>query len=77
GMTLYVSLLPMTLVVIPNAVDHIVAAIQQAGLVPEQVVVGVSETAVISQLEAFSEAVRALKAVGISLSIDNFGDGSA
>ncbi|MEN4586411.1 diguanylate phosphodiesterase [Pantoea agglomerans] len=77
GMTLYVSLLPMTLVVIPNAVDHIMAAIQQAGLVPEQVVVGVSETAVISQLEAFSEAVRALKAVGISLSIDNFGDGSA
>ncbi|NEG60667.1 diguanylate phosphodiesterase [Pantoea agglomerans] len=77
GMTLYVSLLPMTLVVIPNAVDHIVAAIQQAGLVPEQVVVGVSETAVISQLEAFSDAVRALKAVGISLSIDNFGDGSA
>lgn len=77
GMTLYVSLLPMTLVMIPNAVDHIVAAIQQAGLVPEQVVVGVSETAVISQLEAFSEAVRALKAVGISLSIDNFGDGSA
>ncbi|MGC1067497.1 diguanylate phosphodiesterase [Pantoea agglomerans] len=77
GMTLYVSLLPMTLVVIPNAVDHIVAAIQQAGLVPEQIVVGVSETAVISQLEAFSEAVRALKAVGISLSIDNFGDGSA
>jgi len=77
GMTLYVSLLPMTLVVIPDAVDHIVTAIQQAGLVPEQVVVGVSETAVISQLEAFSEAVRALKAVGISLSIDNFGDGSA
>lgn len=77
GMTLYVSLLPMTLVVIPDAVDHIVTAIQQAGLVPEQVVVGVSETAVISQLEAFSEAIRALKAVGISLSIDNFGDGSA
>ncbi|AMG56745.1 diguanylate phosphodiesterase [Pantoea vagans] len=76
GMTLYVSLLPMTLVVIPNAVEHIVAAIQQAGLVPEQVVIGVSETGVISQLDVFSEAVRALKAFGISLSIDNFGDGS-
>ncbi len=77
GMTLYVSLLPMTLVVIPDAVDQIVTAILQAGLVPEQVVIGVSETAVISQLEAFSEAVRMLKAAGISLSIDNFGDGSA
>ncbi|WP_313656004.1 diguanylate phosphodiesterase [Pantoea sp.] len=77
GMTLYVSLLPMTLVIVPDAVGQILTAIQQAGLVPEQVVIGVSETAVISQLEAFSEAVRALKAVGISLSIDNFGDGSA
>ncbi|MGD9426994.1 diguanylate phosphodiesterase [Pantoea sp. NSTU24] len=77
GMTLYVSLLPMTLAIVPNAVGQILTAIEQAGLVPEQVVIGVSETAVISQLEAFSEAVRALKAVGISLSIDNFGDGSA
>lgn len=77
GMSLYVSLLPMTLVAIPDAVNQIVSAIQQAGLVPEQVVIGVSETAVISQLEAFSEAVRMLKAAGISLSIDNFGDGSA
>ncbi|MDQ1215103.1 diguanylate phosphodiesterase [Pantoea anthophila] len=77
GMALYVSLLPMTLVVIPDAVTQIVAAIQHAGLVPEQVVIGVSETAVISQLADFSEAVRALKAAGISLSIDNFGDGSA
>lgn len=77
GMSLYVSLLPMTLVAIPDAVNQIVSAIQQAGLVPEQVVIGVSETAVISQLKAFSEAVRRLKAVGISLSIDNFGDGSA
>lgn len=77
GMTLYVSLLPMTLVVVPDAVKLIVAAIEQAGLVPEQVVIGVSETAVISQLDAFSQAVRELKAVGISLSVDNFGDGSA
>lgn len=77
GMTLYVSLLPMTLVIVTDAVAQIVSAIGQAGLVPEQVVIGVSETAVISQLEAFSDAVRALKAVGISLSIDNFGDGSA
>ncbi|MGK3143554.1 diguanylate phosphodiesterase [Pantoea sp. C2G6] len=76
-MPLYVSLLPMTLVVIPDAVSTIVTAIEQAGLVPEQVVIGVSETEVISNLEAFSEAVRKLKAVGISLSVDNFGDGSA
>ncbi|KTS73630.1 diguanylate phosphodiesterase [Pantoea stewartii] len=76
-MTLYVSLLPMTLVVVPDAVQTIVAAINTAGLVPEQVVIGVSETEVISRVEAFSVAVRELKAAGISLSVDNFGAGSA
>ncbi|WP_162286555.1 diguanylate phosphodiesterase [Pantoea stewartii] len=76
-MTLYVSLLPMTLVVVPDAVQTIVAAINAAGLVPEQVVIGVSETEVISRVEAFSVAVRELKAAGISLSVDNFGAGSA
>ncbi|TDS67736.1 EAL domain-containing protein (putative c-di-GMP-specific phosphodiesterase class I) [Pantoea sp. PNA 14-12] len=76
-MTLYVSMLPMTLVVVPDAVQTIVAAINAAGLVPEQVVIGVSETEVISRVEAFSVAVRELKAAGISLSVDNFGAGSA
>lgn len=77
GMSLYVSILPMTLVAIPDAVSIIVEEIRHAGLVPEQVIIGVSETEVISQLEAFSIAVRQLKEAGISLSIDNFGDGSA
>ena len=77
GMSLYVSVLPMTLVAIPDAVNTIVEAIHCAGLVPEQVIIGVSETEVISQLDAFSVAVRQLKEAGISLSIDNFGDGSA
>ncbi|WP_312111517.1 EAL domain-containing protein, partial [Pantoea septica] len=77
GMPLYVSLLPMTLVAIPEAVRMIVDEIRVAGLVPEQVIIGVSETEVISQLDAFSVAVRQLKEAGISLSIDNFGDGSA
>ncbi len=77
GMPLYVSLLPMTLVAIPEAVRIIVDEIRSADLVPEQVIIGVSETEVISQLDAFSIAVRQLKEAGISLSIDNFGDGSA
>ncbi len=74
---LYVSILPMTLVVLPDAVDRIVNAIESAELVPQQIILGVRETEVISQLEAFSQAVRRLKLAGISLSIDNFGDGSA
>lgn len=74
---LYVSILPMTLVAVPDAVSRLVSAVESAGLVPQQIILGVSETEVISQLDAFSSAVRQLKQAGISLSIDNFGDGSA
>ncbi|WP_065647581.1 MULTISPECIES: diguanylate phosphodiesterase [Pantoea] len=77
GMTLYLSILPMTLVAVPNAVDTITDAIKSAGLVPEQIILGVSETEVIPGLNDFTEAVKQLKQAGISLSIDNFGDGSA
>ncbi|WP_394661927.1 diguanylate phosphodiesterase [uncultured Pantoea sp.] len=77
GMTLYLTILPMTLVVVPNAVDTITDAIKNAGLVPEQIILGVSETEVIPGLNDFTEAVKQLKQAGISLSIDNFGDGSA
>lgn len=77
GMTLYLTILPMTLVAVPNAVDTITDAIKNAGLVPEQIILGVSETEVIPGLNDFTEAVKQLKQAGISLSIDNFGDGSA
>lgn len=77
GMTLYVSILPMTLVSVPDAIGTLVKEIESAGLLPEQIILGVSETEVISSLDAFSAAVRQLKQAGISLSIDNFGDGSA
>lgn len=77
GMTLYLTILPMTLVTVPNAVATITDAIKNAGLVPEQIILGVSETEVIPGLNDFTEAVKQLKQAGISLSIDNFGDGSA
>ncbi len=77
GMTLYLTILPMTLVAVPNAVDTITDAIKNAGLVPEQIILGVSETEVIPGLNDFTGAVKQLKQAGISLSIDNFGDGSA
>lgn len=67
----------MTLVFVADAVSRIVSAVKDAGLVPQQIVLGVSEKEVITQLNMFSSAVRQLKQAGISLSIDNFGDGSA
>jgi blue light- and temperature-responsive anti-repressor len=74
---LYVSILPMTLVNLADAVSRLINAIDRAELVPQQIILGVSETEVISQLESFTQAVRQLKQAGISISIDNFGDGSA
>lgn len=77
GVPLYVTILPMTLVAITEAVGQIVSAIDSAGLVPEQVILGVSEREVISQLDEFMRSIRSLRQAGISISIDNFGDGSA
>lgn len=65
------------MLIVPDAVKMFEVAIEQAGLIPGQVVFGVSTTEVISQLCAISESVRELKAAGISLLVDSFGGGSA
>lgn len=75
--TLSVNLLPMSLVVIDNAVEHLIQQIRQQGLRPEQVVVEVTEDEVISRFDEFQFAVRQLKAAGISLALDDFGAGFA
>ena len=75
--TLSVNLLPMTLVKIPDAVDVLLQAITGSGLVPEQIIVEFTEGEVISGFEAFTGAVRQLKAAGISVAIDHFGAGFA
>ncbi|EIC84971.1 diguanylate phosphodiesterase [Serratia sp. M24T3] len=75
--TLSIKLLPMSLVRVPEAVDFLIEQIKANGLVPEQIVVAVTETEVITQVEEFASAIRKLKASGISLAIDDFGAGSA
>ncbi|MGL4725074.1 MAG: diguanylate phosphodiesterase [Scandinavium sp.] len=75
--TLSVNLLPMTLVNDPDAVPRLLQAIEVNGLIPEQIIVEFTETEVISQFDAFTQAVRSLKAAGISVAIDHFGAGSA
>lgn len=70
-----VNLLPMTLVVIPGAVDFLLREIQTNGLVPEQVTVELTESEVISRIEEFTDGIRQLKAAGISVAIDHFGAG--
>lgn len=75
--TLTVNLLPMTLVNIPGAVNFLLQEIEINGLVPEQIIVEFTEREIISRLDAFTDAVRQLKAAGIRVAIEHFGEGFA
>lgn len=72
-----INLLPMSLVTVPDAVNILLEQIRQNGLVPEQVIVEVTEDEVISRFDAFQVAVRELRSAGIGLAIDDFGSGFA
>lgn len=72
-----VNLLPGSLVSLPDGVDRLLALVAAAGLVPEQVVVEVTEDEIISNFTEFQVAIDKLKAAGISLAIDDFGAGFA
>ncbi|WP_380178436.1 diguanylate phosphodiesterase [Kalamiella sp. sgz302252] len=77
GLTLSINLLPMSLAIVPDAVDFLLQAIEANGLVPEQIVVEVTENGALSRVDEFEAAIKKLKASGISLAIDGFGAGSA
>lgn len=77
GQRLSVNLLPMSLVMVPNAVNFLLGEIEAYGLVPEQIVVEITENEVISRIEEVETAIKQLKAAGMSLAIDNFGAGYA
>lgn len=72
-----INLLPMSLVKVPNAVEFLLAEIAANGLIPQQVIVEVTENEIISRTDAFAAEVRKLKAAGISLALDDFGSGFA
>lgn len=72
-----VNLLPMSLVNVPGAVDFLMDQILRHGLVPEQVVVEVTENEMISGFNQFNSAIKQLRAAGIGLAIDDFGSGYA
>ncbi|MCA1176382.1 MULTISPECIES: diguanylate phosphodiesterase [unclassified Pantoea] len=75
--SLSINLLPMSLVTVPNAVEILLAEIEANGLIPEQVIVEVTENEIISRADEFAIEVRKLKAAGISLAFDDFGAGFA
>ncbi|HCS2189080.1 TPA: EAL domain-containing protein, partial [Shigella sonnei] len=62
-----INLLPMTLVNEPDAVSFLLDEIKANALVPEQIIVEFTESEVISRFDEFAEAIKSLKAVGISV----------
>ncbi|MTD25860.1 diguanylate phosphodiesterase [Erwinia sorbitola] len=72
-----VNLRPMSLVMVPGAVNILLEQIASNGLVPEQVVVEVTEDEFISRFDEFEKAIHQLRYAGISLAIDDFGAGFA
>ncbi|WP_455810689.1 diguanylate phosphodiesterase [Pseudomonas graminis] len=72
-----VNLRPMSLVMVPDAVNILLEQIARNGLVPEQVVVEVTEDEFISRFDDFEKAIHQLRHAGISLAIDDFGAGFA
>lgn len=72
-----VNLRPMSLVMVPGAVDILLEQIARHGLVPQQVVVEVTEDEFISRFDEFEKAIHQLRYAGIGLAIDDFGAGFA
>ncbi|WP_072136702.1 diguanylate phosphodiesterase [Pantoea ananatis] len=76
-MVLSINLLPMSLVIVPDAVDFLLTEIHAHQLVPEQIVVEFTENEIISRPDEFAAALKQLKAAGISVALDDFGAGYA
>ncbi len=73
--TLAINLSPHSLTAVPDATAQLLATIHAAGLLPEQIVVEITENEIATSAVHFRIAIRQLKAAGISLAIDNFGSG--
>ncbi|WP_196083478.1 diguanylate phosphodiesterase [Enterobacter hormaechei] len=74
---LAVNLLPMSLVNVPGAVEFLVTQIKKHNLQPEQVIIEVTESEMISGFNQFNSAIKQLRAEGVGLAIDDFGSGYA
>lgn len=74
---LSINLQPMSLVRMPNTVVRLAELIVQHGLMPQQVIVEITEDEAISHFDDFQSALKRLRTAGISVAIDDFGAGFA
>lgn len=70
-----INLLPGALYTIPGAVNLLLEQIRRADLRPEQVIIEVIETELITKLEDFHNTLKEIRVAGIGLAIDDFGSG--
>jgi diguanylate cyclase (GGDEF)-like protein len=61
----------------PRVAAEIVAALHDSGLDPRRFTIEVTETAIIKNLDAARVTLEALRAAGVSVTLDNFGAGSS
>jgi diguanylate cyclase (GGDEF)-like protein len=59
----------------PDIVEDVCNALEEAGLYPPQIVLEVTETAMMRDIDEAKATLRALKQLGVSIAIDDFGTG--
>ncbi|MBD8165182.1 diguanylate phosphodiesterase [Erwinia persicina] len=74
--SLCVNVSSLALVTQPGATDTLLSAAKRHGLIPEQIVVGITENEVVTDTAALSVAIRALRSAGMRLAINDFGSGA-
>jgi len=74
--SLCVNVSSLALVTQAGAADFLLSAAKRHGLIPEQIVVGITENEVVTDTAALSVAIRALRSAGMRLAINDFGSGA-
>lgn len=59
----------------PGLVEDVAAALERAGLPPHRLALEITETVLMSDIEATTGKLKRLKALGVELAVDDFGTG--
>jgi predicted signal transduction protein with EAL and GGDEF domain len=73
-LTLAVNIAP-TQLKDPKFVERVLAILRETGIAPQRLEVEITETALVTDLEAAKAALEALQAAGVSIALDDFGTG--
>lgn len=70
-----INFLPGALYAIPGSVEVLLGQIKQANLRPDQVIIEVIETELITRINDFHNTLKDIRVAGIGIAIDDFGSG--